>query len=130
MGKAARALALAGFVLVLPGCFSPSPTSVARLEDVKREGLALNEAADELEGRLLASQSNVSLWKELADRHKYVSAIAIQNQNAHFDAMVHLLDRQEEKARLLKHGHYAKRGTGRGLPTGVGGPDEDDQLGN
>ncbi len=130
MRKAVRGLALAGFIRVLPGCFSPSPTSMARLEDVKREGLALNEAADQLEGRLLASQSNVSLWKELADRHKYVSAIAIQNQNAHFDAMVHLLDRQEEKARLLKPGHYAKRGAARGLPAGVGGPDEDDQLDN
>ncbi len=130
MGKAARALAVAGFVLVLPGCFSPSPASMAQLQDVKREGRALDEAVDELEGRLLSAQSNVSLWKELADRHKYVSAIAIQNQNAHFDAMVHLLDRQEEKARQLKHGHYAKRATGRGLPAGVGGPDEDDQLDN
>lgn len=133
MGKAARGLALWGFILALPGCFSPSPASVARLDDIKREGQALNESTDELEARLLAAQSNVSLWAELAERHKYVSAIAIQNQNAHFDAMVQLLDRQEEKARLLKHRHYAKgekQGGKRGLPAGVGGPDEDDALDN
>ena len=129
MGKGVRGLALSAF-LVLPGCFSPSPASVARLEDIKREGQALDAAADELEGRLFAAQSNVSLWKELADRHRHVSAIAIQNQSAHFNAMVKLLDRQEEKARLRKHGRYAKRGSRRHPPAGVGGPGADGPIGN
>jgi hypothetical protein len=103
---------------------------VARLEDVRQEGQALDDAADKLEGRLLAAQSSVSLWQELAERHRHISVAVTQNQTAHFEAMVQLLARQEEKARQLKQRHYAKRSSRGSQPEGIGGPDENDPLDN
>ena len=92
------------------GCdVGPSREEEARrLEEIARDGDALTQAADDLEDRMLADQSNLLLWQELARRHKQVSAIATVNHSEHFSSMVELLEHQAEKARKLKRHHEAE----------------------
>ena len=92
------------------GCGSgPSAEEEAhRLEAIQREGDSLTQAADGLEDRMLADQSNLLLWQELARRHQHVSAVVTRNQLEHFSSMVELMEHQTEKARKLKRRHVAE----------------------
>ena len=76
--------------------------------EIQRDGDALTKAADDLEDRMLADQSNLLLWQELARRHKQVSAIATVNHSEHFSSMVELMEHQVEKARKLKRRHESE----------------------
>ena len=111
-----RALLLLGVVLVAPGCFGPSAESQASLAQVKKEGRELERRLDDVEGRLLGNQAMVLEWQELGRRHQEVSAIACGNAVAHTAQMVALHERQLEKERAKRRGHYAVR------EGGVGGP--------
>ncbi len=92
------------------GCASgPSAEEEAqRLEAIQRDGDALTRAADDLEDRMLADQSNLLLWQELARRHQHVSAVVTRTQLEHFSSMVELMEHQTEKARKLKRRHVAE----------------------
>jgi hypothetical protein len=79
----------------------------ARLAQIDADGRALDEAADNLESRLLADKAQVTLWKELAERHKHVSAIATENANTHLEGIERFISRQDEKMRAMKHRRIA-----------------------
>jgi hypothetical protein len=100
---------LAGALMGGTGCYSPPPEAVARLEEVKQQGAALEQAAEGLEERFLGNQEKVHLWSELRERHQHVSAIVVRNHSSHFDDMVRLFDAQQEKARKL-HRNFASTG--------------------
>lgn len=111
--------AAAAFVF-LAGCFEPSPEAVEGLKQVTEEAQATHQALEDLEERLLGNQARVHHWTELAERHRQVSAVACENQNAHADQMVALRELQEEKAKRLRRGRFAKPAA---LESAVGGPE-------
>jgi hypothetical protein len=99
-----------GWVLLaacLAGCADHSAEEHARLAQIEADGRALNEAADQIETRLLADQSSVVLWQELAERHKHVSAIATENANAHIEGIERFISRQDQKMASMKHRRIA-----------------------
>ncbi len=105
MPRATLALAL-----LVSACGPSREDTQARLATLEAEGDALTHAADALEERLLADHVRVSVWRELAERHKDVSEIACRNSDAHYDGMVRFLEEQEEKARGLKRHRVAALG--------------------
>ncbi|MFL5320796.1 MAG: hypothetical protein ACJ790_14130 [Myxococcaceae bacterium] len=98
------------------GCFGPSQEAQARLAQTKAEGDQLIAKFDGLEDRFIGNQANVKFYGQLAERHSQVSQVACGNNEYHFNAMVEHMERQEEKARLLKRNHLAEgEGVGREL---------------
>jgi hypothetical protein len=65
------------------------------------ENAEMDEALAVLEERLLGNQAKVSLWQELAARHKRVSALACENAQLHTDQMVALKEKQRQKSKRL-----------------------------
>lgn len=107
---------LAALCLGGVGCFGPSEEAEARLQATKADGEALINKFDGLEERFVGNQANVKFYAELKSRHETVSAVACGNNDAHYNAMVESLEKQTEKARLLKRNHLAEgEGTGREL---------------
>jgi hypothetical protein len=107
------------------GCFSPSAEAVASLEQVKADGLKMGQSLSALEDRFLANQSRVLLWKEMANRHESVSAVACDNANTHAVAMMKYEQKQKGKLRqkrLAKNTVVSRNvltgGGGEGLRTG------------
>lgn len=84
------------------GCFDAPPEAKARLEQVKAEGAELNEAIDEVGGRLLGGRAVVSLWQEMGWRHRSVSQIACQTASTHVEAMAKHVEKQEQRGRSLR----------------------------
>jgi hypothetical protein len=92
-------IALGGLCSLAAGCFEPPAEAVARLEALKAQGQAMDEALDEVEERLLGSRAMVSLWQEMAWRHRQVTEVACQNVAGHVEAMEKHLTRQTQRAR-------------------------------
>lgn len=107
MGKGTWAVLAVG-VLCGTGCFSPSPESLARVEQAKAEGEELALAVDGLEERFLGNQANLMLWEELRRRHGQVSEIACDNHTAHFNEMVKKFEQNEQKARQIRRRRVAE----------------------
>jgi len=113
-----RALAATGVVLLgATGCFSPPAEALARLEQVKAEGEALENAVDSLEERFLGNQANLAMWDEMARRHRMVSEVACKNHTEHFDQMVKKIVSMEEKARTLRRRRVARTSDANGTVT-------------
>src|SRR6478609_5427811 len=106
----------AALVISATGCFGPSKEAEARLAQTKADGDQLLAKFDGLEDRFIGNQANVKFYTQLAERHQQVSQVACGNNEYHFNAMVEHMERQEEKARLLKRNHLAEgEGVGREL---------------
>lgn len=84
---------------VWTGCFEAPPEAQVRLEQLRADGLALNEAIDEVGGRLLGGRSVVSLWEEMGWRHRSVSEIACQTASTHLAAMERHQEKQDQRSR-------------------------------
>ena len=84
------------------GCFDAPPEAKARLEKIRAEGEELNEAIDEVGGRLLGGRAVVSLWQEMGWRHRSVSAIACETAQTHVEAMVKHERKQDKRSRKIR----------------------------
>lgn len=107
MGGAGRcmglALAAGGLVGWAVAFLAPAEAAQEeRLSVLEAEAEELEEALEELEVRLLASQASVQLWQELERRHRQVSALHCRNADSHLTAMARHLAAQEDKARQLR----------------------------
>jgi len=84
------------------------------------EGRALEAAADAVEARLLAGETRLAVWHELAARHQQVSEISCRIADAHFQDMARLFEEQAEKGRGM---HRARAWANAAEPPGgIGGP--------
>jgi hypothetical protein len=107
-------------LFLLSGCFAcaVSPAEErARREALAAEGRALELAADAVEARLLAGETRLAVWHELADRHQQISEVACRVGDSHFQDMARLFEEQAEKGRGKRRLASAVE-----LPEGVGGP--------
>ncbi|HSP81746.1 MAG TPA: hypothetical protein VLQ93_24720 [Myxococcaceae bacterium] len=85
------------------GCMmAPPEEAEARLEELRAEEERMDAALDEVESRLLWSQSRVHLWQELGRRHQEVSAIQCRVSEQHLEGIARHLEKQEERARKLR----------------------------
>ncbi len=106
---------LAGLAL-LASCYGPSQEAKDSLAQVQRDGRALDEAFDALEGKLLGSQAVVHQWSELARRHQRVSVLACVNATDQAIQTMALRQQERQKERRFRAGApLVHRG-------GVGGP--------
>jgi hypothetical protein len=92
------------------GCFEAPAEAVARLEQVKAEGEALNAELDDVGGRLLGGRAVVTLWQEMGWRHRQVSEIACQNASTHVAAMSKHFERQEQRGKKQRRVRAANAG--------------------
>lgn len=83
--------------LVAAGCFDPPREALERLAAVKQEGASVEKALLELESRLLANQAIVGRHRELAERHRHVSALACRSAELHGLQMIAFKERELEK---------------------------------
>jgi len=116
-----RLAALALLLLAsLPGCGPSAGEEQARREALAAEGRALEAAADAVEARLLAGETRLAVWTELAARRERVTEVACRVGDAHFQDMARLFEEQAEKGRGMRRA----RGwaSGREPPSGMGGP--------
>ena len=92
----------------------------ARREALVAEGRALELAADAVEARLLAGETRLAVWSELAVRRTQVEEVACRVGDAHFQDMARLFEEQAERGR----GKHRARGwaSATDVPAGVGGP--------
>jgi hypothetical protein len=84
------------------GCAQPPPDAEARLAALEAEGQKMDEALDTVEERLLGNQARVHLWRELGERHQYVSAVHCKHAHGNVEAIIVHEEKQEEKARKLR----------------------------
>ncbi len=95
--------ASAGLCLLFgTGCFDAPPEAKERLERLRADGEELNEALDEVGGRLLGGRAVVSLWQEMGWRHRSVSAIACETAGAHVQAMAKHEQKQIKRSRKIR----------------------------
>lgn len=92
-------------LLMGTGCFDAPPEAQARLERLQAEGAELEEAIDEVGGRLLGGRAVVSLWEEMGWRHRSVSEIACQTASTHLAAM----DKHQDKLLQRTRQHRRQR---------------------
>jgi hypothetical protein len=92
-------LALVGFSL---GCGISPLEAKARREALEAEGRALEQAADAVEGRLLAGEVRLAVWSELAERRNQVTEVACRVGDSHFQDMARLFEEAAEKGRGLR----------------------------
>jgi hypothetical protein len=87
--------------------------------EVRRRRLAVQERAlvaslEDLQVRLLVDRAMVAQWKDLADRHQNISAVACTSQEAHATEMAERLlpaeieDRAVRAGRLLREAGQAR----------------------
>jgi len=81
------------------GCFGPSEEAKASLAAVMADGQQMDEQLSNLEDRFLGTQARVLLWRELAERHKSVSAISCNNATTHALAMRQHEQKEDRKTR-------------------------------
>jgi len=67
----------------------------ARRETLAADGRALELAADAVEARILAGETRLAVWHELAARHQQISEVACRIGDAHFQDMARLLGERE-----------------------------------
>jgi len=113
-----------GLLLVLvlgaSACGISAEEERARRAALAAEGRALERAADAVEARLLAGETRLAVWHELAARHQQVSEVSCRVADAHFQDMTRLFEEQAEKGRGMRR----TRGWANGAeaPGGIGGP--------
>ena len=112
-----------GLLLLLvacPACGISPAEERSRRETLAAEGRALEAAADAVEARLLAGETRLAVWHELAARHQQVSEISCRIADAHFQDMARLFEEQAEKGR----GKHRARAWANAAepPGGIGGP--------
>ena len=102
------------------GCGISPAEERARREALAAEGKALESAADLVEARLLAGETRLAVWKELAARQREVTEVACRVNDVHFQDMARLFEEQAEKGR----GKRRVRGWANASepPGGIGGP--------
>ena len=107
-------------LIVCAACGVPPAEERARREALTAEGQALERAADAVEARLLAGETRLAVWHELAARHQQISEISCRVADAHFQEMARLFEEQAEKGR----GMHRNRALANAAepPAGVGGP--------
>ena len=88
-----------------------------RRDALSAEGRALEAAADAVEARLLAGETRLAVWHELAARHQQISEVSCRVADAHFQDMTRLFEEQAEKGRGKRRLASASE-----PPGGVGGP--------
>jgi hypothetical protein len=112
-----------GLLLLLvacPACGISPAEERSRRETLAAEGRALEAAADAVEARLLAGETRLAVWHELAARHQQVSEISCRIADAHFQDMARLFEEQAEKGRGM---HRARAWANAAEPPGgIGGP--------
>ncbi len=102
------------------GCAISPAEERARREALAAEGRALQRAADAVEARLLAGETRLAVWHELAERREQVTEVACRVGDAHFQDMARLFEEQAEKGRGKRRTHgWASAGDGM---ANVGGP--------
>lgn len=85
------------------GCGAPSSEEAeARLAQLQAEEERLDAAFDEVETRLLGSQSKLHMWEELGRRHQEVSEVQCRVADAHLQGIAKHYEKQEAKARQLR----------------------------
>lgn len=100
MGLALAAGGLLGWAVAL---LAPAEAAQEeRLRVLEAEGEDMEDALEALEGRLLANQASVHLWRELERRHRQVSELHCRTADSHLIAMARHLAAQEDKARQLR----------------------------
>ena|SRR5215467_10003215 len=107
-------------VLGVSACGISAEEERARRDALAAEGRALELAADAVEARLLAGETRLAVWHELAARHQQVSEVSCRVADAHFQDMTRLFEEQAEKGR----GMHRTRGWANAAepPGGIGGP--------
>jgi len=112
-----------GLLLLLVACtacgISPAEER-SRRETLAAEGRALEAAADAVEARLLAGETRLAVWHELAARHQQVSEISCRIADAHFQDMARLFEEQAEKGRGMRRARAWANAAE--PPGGIGGP--------
>ncbi|MGZ6134620.1 MAG: hypothetical protein ACXWK9_09170 [Myxococcaceae bacterium] len=108
-------------VLVLcSGCGISAAEERARREALAAEGKALENAADLVEARLLAGETRLAVWNELAARQREVTEVACRVNDVHFQDMARLFEEEAEKGRGKRRGRgWASAREG---DPGMGGP--------
>ena len=111
---------LLSVVLGVCACGISAEEERARREALAAEGRALELAADMVEARLLAGETRLAVWHELASRHQQVSEVSCRVADAHFQDMTRLFEEQAEKGRGMRR----SRGWANAAepPGGIGGP--------
>ena len=107
-------------VLGLCGCGIYAEEERVRRDALAAEGRALEAAADAVEARLLAGETRLAVWHELAARHQQISEVSCRVADAHFQDMTRLFEEQAEKGRGMRR----VRGWANAAepPGGIGGP--------
>lgn len=90
-----RLIALGLFVCAL-GCDGRAPRDAAPTGD------AWVRQVDETGARLLATAARVRTWREMADRHRTVSALACTGQEAHAMALREQRERVHGRAKATR----------------------------
>jgi len=112
-----------GLLFLLVACtacgISPAEER-SRREALAAEGRALEAAADAVEARLLAGETRLAVWHELAARHQQVSEISCNIADAHFQDMARLFEEQAEKGRGMRRARAWANAAE--PPPGLGGP--------
>jgi hypothetical protein len=99
VGHRAAWMGLAGVVALATGCQQQASHDAEReLEQVRRDGAALNASLDNLEERYFVDRAQVDLWKELRVRHEHVSAVATVNAQDHMASMFRSYEHQMAKS--------------------------------
>jgi len=107
-------------LVACPACGISPAEERSRRETLAAEGRALEAAADAVEARLLAGETRLAVWHELAARHQQVSEISCRIADAHFQDMARLFEEQAEKGRGM---HRARAWANAAEPPGgIGGP--------
>jgi len=106
--------------LGLCGCGISAEEERVRRDALAAEGRALEAAADAVEARLLAGETRLAVWHELAARHQQISEVSCRVADAHFQDMTRLFEEQAEKGRGMRR----VRGWANAAepPGGIGGP--------
>ena len=102
------------------GCGISPAEETARRDALAAEGKALEHAADLVEARLLAGETRLVVWHELAARREQVTEVACRVGDVHFQDMARLFEEQAEKGRGKRRiREWATAGDG---APGIGGP--------
>lgn len=119
---------LAAGALVTSGCMQDGLEEAPWVADLEAEAARMDAALDNVETRLLSGRTQVTLWTELAERHRTVSEIACSNAETHMESISKHFAKTEEVLRKKKRRGRSSR-VEASLPpgnstSGVGGPEE------
>ncbi|MFN7132306.1 MAG: hypothetical protein ACK4N5_09490 [Myxococcales bacterium] len=80
----------------------------ARLEEVRRESRELDELLANTEARLLHNRGAANHWRELAQRHGNVSALACKSASLHVEQMNDANHKQRRKKEVIARRRLAE----------------------